>query len=733
MADENIIVRLALEARDYVSGAAKASKATRDLNREAAAVEKKGNKAAKAMDGMAKKFVALFAAKKAAAFLKDSVRAFSDLVESANAVEVQFGKAASVITDFGAIAAESVGLAQSEFQQLSIATGALLSNFTKSSQGMARETVTLTQRAADVASVFNVDVTVALQAFQSAIQGQSRPIRQFGVLMDDFSVRQKAVELGLAATTAEVGQQDKAAARLALIYEQTEKTAGDFAATSGELANQQRIVSKQFEDAKAVLGEALAPAMADFLTLAGDQLIPILIDLVPLFSAVVKAIGALLDIIEPGLALMGRFARDLGAIVDSLLAGEKSALLFNSAMNHVITVQRKGGDGAVAFANAINQLADAHILDKEALDALAAATQFEGDQRANAIRLALEESRARGDVAGQTAILEDALLSELEAMDLSDTARRELIDAFDLHDAAIRANADARAAAQAESKGAVSDLLAEKDAMRAAQEEAGTAASRFRRAAAANKRLAASAKTAEENFSLEADAIRDVAKAQAEAANPLLRLLRAQGGVRDAQQAIVDVQEDSEATAQDLVDANVDLLEAQLDLEGATADAADKLGDGEAALFDLAEQAGVSEEFVRELILALDDLPTQVGIDINMRFNEEGERIRGSGFIPPDDPNRAGDRSGANQFGGSFAAFEPIRVGEGGPETLVPTLPGRIETGPAGNTGAGGGGETNITLVMEGTGDGFEDVQLGLAMIGITESIEFGGDSTLRG
>ena len=124
MADENIIVRLALQATDYVAGAAKASKATRDLAKEAAATEKKGNKAAKALDGMAKKFVALFAARKAAAFVKDSVRAFSDLVESANAVQVQFGNASGIIEDFGKVAATSVGLAQSEFQHR-IATGRL--------------------------------------------------------------------------------------------------------------------------------------------------------------------------------------------------------------------------------------------------------------------------------------------------------------------------------------------------------------------------------------------------------------------------------------------------------------------------------------------------------------------------------------------------------------------------------------------------------------------------------
>ncbi|MCP4201776.1 MAG: hypothetical protein GY769_07575, partial [bacterium] len=151
-------------------------------------------------------------------------------------------------------------------------TGALLSGFITDSQAAADETINLTQRAADMASVFNTSVPDALNAVQAAIRGESEPIRRFGVLLDDASVRARAVELGLAASTKEVGLQEKAMARLDLIYEQTAKTQGDFINTRGSIANQQKTLGAQLEDTKAKIGEALAPAMQSLLALSAELL-----------------------------------------------------------------------------------------------------------------------------------------------------------------------------------------------------------------------------------------------------------------------------------------------------------------------------------------------------------------------------------------------------------------------------------------------------------------------------
>jgi len=58
--------------------------------------------------------------------IKKIITATSDLEESINAVTVVFRDGADIILDFGKVAAESVGLANAEFNQLATETGALL-------------------------------------------------------------------------------------------------------------------------------------------------------------------------------------------------------------------------------------------------------------------------------------------------------------------------------------------------------------------------------------------------------------------------------------------------------------------------------------------------------------------------------------------------------------------------------------------------------------------------------
>ncbi len=722
---ENLLVRLALDARDYVRGAQKARKGTDEITDAQKRTEKAGKKLSDRLGQVGKTLVAAFAAKQVLDFAKSSITAFSNLEESVNAVNVQFEEGQDVIKDFAQTASTSVGLSTASYQQLSVTTGALLSNFISDNRAAAEETNNLTQRAADLASVFNTDVEEALVAVQAAIRGESEPIRRFGVLLDDASVRAKAVALGLAETTKEVDNQAKAQARLAIIYEQTDKVAGDFVNTQDSLANQQKILSAEFENAQAEVGEALAPALIELLGIVNDNIIPAMVDLIPLVVLAVEAFGAFLDVIEPGIAITGRFASDLGALVESFQAGNVNAVQFNKAMNLIVTTQRKGGDGAVAFANAISNLTDNLILDADSLRELADATNFVGDQQAVALQLALEDGRARGVLAEQLAVLEDALLSEVNAMELDTEARQALIESLGLQDAAARETADANLLLAVSLEAGRVEVIAAAAAQAAAAVEMNTAEGRARTYRLETKRLADAADGARGRFVAEADAIRDIAKAQAEAASPLLQVLRAQERVVAAQDALTEAQKGGKETAGDLRDAQLDLLEAQLGLEGASANAADKIQDGGAALFDLAQQVGISEEVVRELIDALDDLPTSVVIDFETRFTETGRRAGGDS---PLSRSEVGSllRGTGRQHGGDFDALQPIRVGEAGPETLIPRTAGTIapaESGPS----------TTVQVFLEGTGDSFDDVALALAMSGIAETIELGGDSTIRG
>lgn len=231
--------------------------------------------------------LAVGAAKAVTDFALGAVNAATDLEESLNAVQVQFGAGAEKILGFGESAASSVGLANAEFNSLATVTGATLGAFITDADAVADETIKLTQRAVDMASVFNTEVPDAMTALQAAIRGESEPIRKFGVQLDDASVKAKAVAMGLAATTAEVTAQDKGMARLEIIYEQTNKVAGDFANTSDSVANRQRVLSAQWTDAQAAIGEGLLPAFEALITVL-EQAMPYLDDFATVTAELVR-------------------------------------------------------------------------------------------------------------------------------------------------------------------------------------------------------------------------------------------------------------------------------------------------------------------------------------------------------------------------------------------------------------------------------------------------------------
>lgn len=188
-----------------------------------------------------------------------AVDAFSDLNESTNAVNVVFGDAAQTLHEFGQNSAQAVGLSTAEFNQMGAVTGAFLKNLGFDQSAAADETINLTKRAADMASIFNTDVSQAMAAIQSGLKGEFNPLEQFGVKLNAAAIEAKALEMGLAASKEELTDSAKAQAALALIYEQTNQVAGDFANTSDGLANQTRIAKAEFTNLAASIGGMLMP------------------------------------------------------------------------------------------------------------------------------------------------------------------------------------------------------------------------------------------------------------------------------------------------------------------------------------------------------------------------------------------------------------------------------------------------------------------------------------------
>jgi hypothetical protein len=217
--------------------------------------------------GAATKMFAPLAAAAAAigigGFLMDSVSKASDLSEAGNKINAVFGKdGAKAVNAYSKGSAKSIG--QSTLAALDGA--ATFGTFGKAAglagKPLAKFATGFSDLSADMASFYNTSPEEAVQAIGSALRGEAEPIRKYGVLLDDATLRQEALKLGLVKTTKEaLTPQQKVLAAQSAIYKQTKDAQGDFAKTSGGLANQQRILGASFDDIKARIGAKFLPML----------------------------------------------------------------------------------------------------------------------------------------------------------------------------------------------------------------------------------------------------------------------------------------------------------------------------------------------------------------------------------------------------------------------------------------------------------------------------------------
>lgn len=223
------------------------------------------------------------AAGAAAYGIYETVQSASDLGESVNAVNVTFGEAADGVLKLSENAATTVGLAQKDFNSLAVR----FSSFADTVAGDGGDVVgvldDLTRRSADFASVMNIDVTEAAQTFQSALAGETEPIKQYGIDLSAAAVEAHALAEGIHDGTGEMTEAQKVQARYSLLMAETAKTAGDFANTSDSLANRQRILKAELENTKAEIGSAFLPVVEELFGVFTEVGVPALRDLADWF------------------------------------------------------------------------------------------------------------------------------------------------------------------------------------------------------------------------------------------------------------------------------------------------------------------------------------------------------------------------------------------------------------------------------------------------------------------
>ena len=200
-----------------------------------------------------------------ASFGRDIVTAASDASESLSKLRVVFGDQSAALEEFSANSARAFGLSTRVTTEYLGTFGNLLTSMGLSQAASSGMSKNIVQLAADLASFNNLagGVPEALEKIRAGLVGEAEPLRALGVNLNEVSIQQEAMRLGILKTGETLSAANKAQASYSLILKQTTNAQGDYARTSDGLANTQRTLSARVADLKEKLGVALLPAVQD--------------------------------------------------------------------------------------------------------------------------------------------------------------------------------------------------------------------------------------------------------------------------------------------------------------------------------------------------------------------------------------------------------------------------------------------------------------------------------------
>lgn len=271
----------------------------------------------------------------------------SAYTENLNLYQVAFEGATNEADAFISKLTEMYGLDESwltrtvgTFKQLSNAMGLSVE------QGSNLSTL-MTQMAIDISSLYNTDVDRASTVLQSALAGQTRPIRSLtGADITQNTLQNTLDTMGIEKAVSELSFAEKRLLIIVSLTQQLNQVTNDFGKTIESPANQTRILSEQWQRLTRAVGNVFLPIIAKVL----PYLNAILMVLTEIINMVASLLGFDIEEFDYGISGASDAFLDMEESINS--AGEsakklKSGLRGFDKLN-VITTPTKGGSGGGA-------------------------------------------------------------------------------------------------------------------------------------------------------------------------------------------------------------------------------------------------------------------------------------------------------------------------------------------------------------------------------------------------
>lgn len=272
--------------------------------------------------------------------IADGISQASDLNEAGAAIGQVFGDQAKAVQDFAKQGATAFGENEINVLRAAQSFGTYGKAAGLAGQDLSSFSTDLVGLGVDMASFFNTDTQTAMDAIASGLRGEAEPLRQFGVLLDDATLKQRAMQMGIYDGNGALTSQQKVLAAQAEIFAQTSDAQGDFERTSGGLANQQRILAAGWDNVVTKIGQLFLPAVTGIVSFLNTAVIPALS---AFFGALNGeggggAIGSIFGIIGELLKPIGAVLAELGPQFLDLFMNASPLMILLKALQPVLPI-----------------------------------------------------------------------------------------------------------------------------------------------------------------------------------------------------------------------------------------------------------------------------------------------------------------------------------------------------------------------------------------------------------
>jgi len=249
----------------------------------------------------------------------------SNMEESLSKVNVVFDDMSTSVVKWSKTSAQSMGLSQQAALEAAGSYGNLFQAFGVNQGAATKMSTSLVELASDLASFNNTSTDDALLALRSGLSGETEPLKKFGIAISDARLKEEAFSLGLIKSTKDaLDPAAKSQASYSLIMKDSSLAQGDFARTADGAANRQRILSAEFENAKAGIGQGLLPVATKLFGVVGklisgfNGLSPQMKNIILVGAGVLAAIGPITTIVGALTVAFGFLLSPIGLIIGGI-------------------------------------------------------------------------------------------------------------------------------------------------------------------------------------------------------------------------------------------------------------------------------------------------------------------------------------------------------------------------------------------------------------------------------